>query len=244
MIYIWVRATLDWRDEDAFWAQVRPDFRSKVALWNATFNIPFHLFRHRVRQIAALNLSKVEGSVCVDWEQIPDGALVVPVDDDDWLAPSLANVLDRERECEPGAYWSSSWIGVPWHFGHRVYLTRRRLLPFTPVKWICETNNYALLKGPGTKPLFDSHMRATDWYEGPGRGVVKKIDQRLSVINRTLAAQTSLRTKRGETTRSRLLFRFRRYKKLYNRPRPADPAWCRPYVAMMSDLMDELEVRR
>ena len=54
MFYIWVRATVDWEDEEAFLAQVRPEFDGKLVLWNATFTIPYHLFRHRVRRIADL----------------------------------------------------------------------------------------------------------------------------------------------------------------------------------------------
>ena len=44
--------------------------------------------------------------------------------------------------------------------------------------------------------------------------------------------------------RSELLRKYRRYKKLYE-PSPAATIWrgARPYVAMMSELMDELEVK-
>lgn len=59
-VYIWVRATLDWEGEEA----VRTEFRPRVDPWNATFNIPFHVFRHRVREIARLSHSRVEGAVC------------------------------------------------------------------------------------------------------------------------------------------------------------------------------------
>ena len=52
-----------------------------------------------------------------------------------------------------GCYWQSRWIEVPTRFGHEVYLLRRRLLPWTPPKWILTTNNYAMLKSGDAKTL-------------------------------------------------------------------------------------------
>jgi hypothetical protein len=246
MIYIWLRATLDWQDEQAFWAQAPARLRPRVELWNSTFNMPFHLFRHRVREVAALNQSRVENVVWAEWEEIPDGRRVVPVDDDDWFAPNLADTLEREWGSAQGVSWPHTWIGVPSDMAHRIYLIRRGALPFTRPYWTCDTNNYGLVKSPGSKPMFEHHAFATDWFDGPGRGVVKTIGHRLSVNNRTLGSQTSLRpaTYLGELDRTRLLRRLRRYKRLYRRRRwQREPAWSRPYLAMMAELMDELEPR-
>jgi hypothetical protein len=247
MIYIWVRQTVDWLDEDAFWAQVPPRFKPRAEVWNANLNMPFHLFRHRVRQIAELNLSRVEGATVVaEWDEIPDGAQVVPVDDDDWFAPDLAAVLGAEWDAEPGVHWTGSWIGIPSEFGHRVHLVRRALLPFTRPLWTCESNNYAMLKGQDNRAELAEHGVACEWFDGPGQGAVKKIGRRLSVNNRTLGSQTSLRPtkRRGEIDRARLLQRLRRYKRLYRRPPwGRGLGWCRPYMAMMDELMRELEPR-
>lgn len=242
-----MRATVDWEDEEAVLAQVPARFRPRMELWNSTIDMPFHLFRHRVKAIAALNLSRVENVVHTDWEEIPDGARVVPVDDDDWFAPNLAEVLEREWGSARGVSWAPSWIGVPADFGHRRYLIRRGLLPFTPPHLTCDTNNYALVKGPGSRPLAESHEVATEWFDGPGRESVKRLGQRISLHNRNLGSQTSMRPtkRRGELTPERLLRRLRRHQSLYRRRRwHRDPAWARPYVAMMAELMDELEIRR
>jgi hypothetical protein len=246
VIHVWLRATLDWEDEEAFWAQVPERFRPRAELWNATINMPIHLFRHRVREIAALNQSRVEGAVWASWEEIPDGAKVVPVDDDDWFAPNLIEVLESEWGEEAGIHWTGSWIGVPSVVGHRLHLIKRALLPFTRPFWTCESNNYGMVKGPGTRPLLEEHGFACDWFDGPGRDQVKKIGPRLSATNRNLGSQTSLRPtkRRGELDRARLLRRLRKYKRLYRRPpwgRGLD--WSRPYLAMMAELMDELEPR-
>jgi hypothetical protein len=246
VIYVWTRASLDWSDEEAFWAQVPPRFKPRAELWNATFNIPFHLFRHRVKQIAELNLSRVENVVHAPWEEIPEGARVVPVDDDDWFAPNLAQVLEREWDSEPGISWTGTWIGVPSVLEHRLHLMKRAVLPFTRPYWTCESNNYGMVKRAEFKPLLVEHGFACEWFDGEGRESVKRFGERLNVTHRHLASQTSLRPtpRRGELDRARLLRRLRKYKRLYRRrPWGHGLEWCRPYLAMMAELTEELEPR-
>ena len=247
MIYIWIRRTLNWADEEEAAAQITdPWLKEKLPLWNATFNISYQRFRHRVAQIADLNHSRVEGAVRADWDQIPDGALVLPVDDDDWFASGAARALDAERDPGAAGYlWASRWIEVPIDLGHRLQLLRRRIVPSTPPKWLCGTNNYAMVKGPGAKDLLGHHLRASRWFGDEltrGNGRVKRIAGELSLANRTLASQTTLSQRKHVIRRSELIRKYRRYRRLYKRPLPPDLAWCRPYVEMMADLMDELQI--
>ena len=140
----------------------------KVPLWNSTFNMSYPRFRHRVGEIAALNHSRVEGASTAEWNEIADGALVMPVDDDDWFAPNAARVLEAERDpAVPGYIWRHYWIQVPIDLGHRVEILRRRLLSSAREKWVCGTNNYAFPKGSETKELLGNHLRASRWLEGP-----------------------------------------------------------------------------
>lgn len=245
MIYIWVRETTDWEDERAFRAQLDPRFEPKVEAWNRTFNIPFHVWRGEVKRIAQLNLSRVENSARLGWDEIPEGALVAPLDDDDWFAPDLGKVL--EREYDPGAsgyHWINGFVQVPTYFGHRIHLIRRRLLG-APAKLTCTTNNYALVKGPGVKDLLSRHVQAGEWFDAQEAGAVRKIERRLSVMNRTLASQTQMGGgRRPYVTRSELIRKFQSYRRLYERPRlPDELAWCRPYVKMMAELVDRLRVK-
>jgi len=241
VIYIWVRETTNWEDEHAFLAQVDSELAGKVELWNDTFNIPFHTFRHRVREIAQLNHSRVEGSVCAAWDEIPEGGLVVPVDDDDWFTPDVGGVLERELDSGAiGCYWVSSFIEVPIHFRHRLGLIRRRIRPNTPPKWICTTNNYAMLKTAETEPLLSSHVHASRWVARRKAEGMRRIERRLSVMNRTLASQTSLAHEKSSISRRRLIRRFHSYKTLY--ATEPELGWCRPYVALMAELMEELRV--
>jgi hypothetical protein len=42
-VYICIRRTLDWHDETASAARLRPDFRPKAEAWNATLDPPAEL---------------------------------------------------------------------------------------------------------------------------------------------------------------------------------------------------------
>ena len=243
MIYICVRETTDWTNEAAFWAQLPPKFRPTIQIWNRTFNIPYHEFRHRLREIAQINLAAVRNAVCSDWNDVPDGALVLPVDDDDWFAEDVALAVEKAAEPAFAGYrWLSTFLEVPINLGHRLYLLKRKLL-HTPPKWICTTNNYAIVKTPDSQPLFRSHIRASEWFEQhPAR--VKTIGGRWSVMNRTLASRTSLRLMRPETCRpirlATLLRKYRRYQELYREPACSQLQWAQPYVRRMDELMREL----
>jgi hypothetical protein len=240
--YIWVRTTVDWADERAFLAQLPPAFRPQVDLWNATFDVPFREFRREVSRIAQLNLSRVAQAVVAPLHEIPDGALVLPVDDDDWFAPDVAAVLEGQedpRVC--GYFWASSFIEVPIDFRHRLGLLCRALFPRTPPRWLCTTNNYAVVMGPETRGLLELHTSASRWFSGAGAARVNKIERRLSLQNRTLASQTSLGVRRSPITRRALLRKFRRYESLYDAPPPEpDLAWSEPYLKMMASLMGAL----
>jgi hypothetical protein len=244
--HIWVRRTLDWADEEAVVAELAD--ASMVPLWNATFNVSYQRFRHRVAEIARLSHEHVDGAVVSEWDDIPEGALVLPVDDDDWFSPDAARVLEAEADPEAsGYYWESAWIELPIDLGHRLYLLRRRLFPRTPPKWLCTTNNYAMVKRADAKEALESHIRASPRFEDAlarGDMSVKKIERKLSVANRNLGSRTTLLgLRKRQITRPELLRKYRRHVKLYERTLEPEIAWCRPYVAMMVDLMAELEPR-
>jgi hypothetical protein len=244
MIYIWIRRTLDWSDEEAFWAQIDDRIRPGVELWNATLNMPFHRFRDRVRAIAALNHSEVGDATVADWDEIPDGSLVLPVDDDDWFAPDIVSVLSPRLDGAIGFRWPSSWVEVPLNFGHRLSLFAEEHLG-KPRTFYCTTNNYALVRRREYRELLRFHTVADPWFmavrhqpEGPR---LRLLERHLSLANRNLGSSTVMRRIHR---RSHLLSRLRRYKRLYRRKLRSDLRWAQPYVSRMAELMDELEPAR
>ena len=243
MIYICIRQTTNWANEAEFWSQLPCEFKPTIHVWNQSFNIPYHLFRQRVREISRLNIAAVKNAVCLNWKDVPDGALVLPVDDDDWFAENVGIALEKARDDRRHGYrWHSSFLEVPIDFGHRLYLLKRRLFR-TPPKWICTTNNYAVLKSNYSEPLFRSHIRASEWFQSHPEDV-REVGTGLSVMNRTLASRTSLALMHPETCKvirqRTLLHKYRQYRALYKRPPAKELAWCDPYVRMMNDLMNEL----
>lgn len=240
--YLWVRATLDW-ESPAVHERITPGFEPKVRLWDETFNLPYTAFRAELRRIAQLNLSRVRGaSVTEDWDAIPDGALVLPVDDDDWFAPGVVEAIGRVADPDAVAYrWQSTFLERPISLGHALSIQRRRMLPGLRPHFFCTTNNYALPKASGARKLAERHELASEAFvDAPG---VVHVPGSLSVMNRTLASQTSLGWVSRRLTRRDLLRRYRSYRSLYAAPPERLPEWSHEYVDLVARLMRRLERR-
>ncbi|MBV9311400.1 MAG: hypothetical protein JOZ73_11235 [Solirubrobacterales bacterium] len=227
-------------------AGLNESVRAKVELWNVTFNISYTRFRERVAEISRMNHSAVEDATRIDWEEIPDGAIVLPVDDDDWFAPTAGRALEVLAADGEFAYlWDARWIEVPTDLHYAAYLIRRRLNPNHRSRWTCATNNYALHKRTETRALLGSHVgasRAFAAWLAKDDGQVKHLRAGLSVANRTLSSQTTLGLRKPTISRPVLILKFHLYKRLYRQPPPPELDWCRPYLAMMAELMDELQL--
>lgn len=241
MIYLWTRSTLDWQDEEAFWRQLRPELLEPVRLWNRSFRLPFHLFRHRLRQLSLANLREVRGAELADWDAIPEGALVVPIDDDDWLAPDLAEQLAAVSSPEWQAYrWISGFLEVPTTLRHELGLVRRRWLSETPPRHLFHTNNYAMPKTAENAPLLGRHTLADRHFKAGALPRVRYLNASASLMNRTMASTTTLWSIRGVLGPLRLALKERRYRRLYSGPVPNELAWSAPYRDAMAQLMREL----
>jgi hypothetical protein len=242
VVHIWVRATLDYDDARAFADRLRPDFRAMVELWDTTFALPYRVFRGRLRAIARENLTHVEGAVCSPWEEIPDGALVLPCDDDDWFRSDAAVVAARSAGAG-GVRWQSSFLEVPTDWRHQLGIWRRHVQGPRP-RFLCTTNNYGLRKTAATPELLRSHLAASAWVLAQPEGAVPFVRERLSLMNRTFASQTALRRRHGGPISRRALVRkLARYRRLYDTPLRDELAWAQPYADRMRELTAELELR-
>lgn len=239
MIHICVRQTLDWTDEALVDAQVIPKFRPKLLAWNATFDMPYHVFRQRLKAIAQSSLARVGGCVQTDLEAVPPGDVIVPVDDDDWFAPDLGAALGRVLDPAARGYrWRQAVIEAP-PLWRRARVRVGRLIGRREL-YTCKTNTYAVVNGPGALDLARGHTDASAYFDAHP-GDIREIPATLAVQNRNLASQTALAWGRPSIGQGELLAVFRRYRRLYPTVR-LDPglAWAAPYVAQMADLMQEI----
>lgn len=240
--FIWIRATLDW-GEPGVRERIAPGFLPRVDLWDATFNLPYVDFRAELRRIAQLNLARVAGArVTTDWDAIPDGALVLPTDDDDWFAPDIVTTLEHaQRPGAVGYRWPSTFLERPNSLGHRLYLQRRRLFPWLAPRFFCTTNNYALPKTDEAYQRASSHVAASRAFDGNTEVVA--VSGKLSVMNRSLASQTSLGWRSRTFSAGKLRRRYREYSTLYDETSTGLPAWSHEYVEQVGAVMRQLRLR-
>ena len=130
-------------------------------------------------------------------------------------------------------------------FGHRLYLTRRVLLPWMPPAWSCSTNGYAMVKSESTFDLLGTHTAASAWVDGAAPGEVLYLPDRLSMVNRTIASRSQLSAgdRSHPSTPAEMRRKLARYRRRYGRIDLSDAPWARPYVAMTAELTGELELR-
>jgi hypothetical protein len=238
-----VRRTLDWRDERVFLAQLAPSFATKVEVWNATFRTPYHLFRHAIKEIAMRNHNAIEGITQAQWSEIPDGALVLPTDDDDWFAPDVVSCISKcTTGREHGIHWTQSVLEVPINWMHGVNLLARRVCPLLRAKFLCATNNYGVRKDGAADDVLN-HMPASRRF-GSGTMQLTFIPRRLSLHNRTLASITSMGHGKPTVSASMLRRKADRYRRLYERPNlPRGLEWAAGAIREMREIMADLRLR-
>jgi hypothetical protein len=240
-VCICVRRTLDWSDEAAVNAGLKPDFKAKFDAWNAHFNLSYPRFRQRLKEIAELNLRQVRDAVIVTPETVPPGSLVVPVDDDDWFAPDLVDHLRAAWDpAFPGIVWTPFILEAP--HNPPPFSWFRPFFPKRPLKYTCISNNHAFVYAGPWAGLIVAHGKASHFFDRH-RPQVRFLTRYLSIQNTNLSSQTVLNWNRPTITPAKLTRVFRRHRSLYRRPRlPAELAWALPYVKQMAELTNELKL--
>jgi hypothetical protein len=239
-VYLFVRKTTDWGNEAVFRAQLDPGFAPKVQTWNNTLSMPYHVFRARLCEIADATHGRSGGTKAYQWRDIPDGAIVLPTDDDDWFAPGVArHIAGAMQRGADGCLWTQSVVEIPINFMHRVNLAARKFIPAIGPKWLCATNNYAFRKKPGSERLI-GHMGASKAFASDQMRSAR-LSERMSIHNRTLASITSLAFTKPTISAHYLRRKAKQYERLYRKPALASGLeWTGPYVRQMAELMREL----
>jgi len=238
-VYVCVRKTLDWDDEDVVRARLLPRMRAKVAVWDATLDPPYHRFRARLKRIAQVSLRAVAHAVPAPLGDAPAGAVVIPVDDDDWLAPDLADrVAERYDPRAMGYLWRRAVIEAPRPVRLRVWY------------WLwswkassCNTNDYAVPYDPGVVEVIRTSTVAGAYFDAHAERITR-IRLTLAIQNRNVSSQTAMGWRRPTITPEELVASVHRHRTLYaSRVLPDELVWARPYVAAMDELMREIRVR-
>lgn len=157
-----------------------------VHLWNTTFGISFFETRFCLKQIARQNLAQVSDAEIIpiaELTQIKEGIYVF-IDDDDWLAPDLAQFFSPESQAEyDGFRWGSAVFG-----GH----TQQAVFCRSYSDSFCYTNNYAISSRYLTLDNLENvsqHWKANHHFPSLR---IAAIPHHLSITNKHPAATTCL----------------------------------------------------
>lgn len=256
-----VRTNIDWgaMTEDGFLqqerlststsvmsAEQRQGFLTAIRLWNRTFSMSYFEYRQRLKEIAELSWTRIRNLDLVlrrpDLSAILDSLdeyIVLPVDDDDWFHPDIADVLRRRwRPSVDAFHWPDGlYRPVPFQerfdqSAHQIRLILRKLhADFA-------TNGYALTrtglskcKAPLRGRVLAFHWAAGKTYRQDGFECCL-VDRPLSASNKSLASRTNLQSL---VDRSHLL---RNVPHLMRRTTdiPQSLHWTREYIALTESL--------
>ena len=124
-------------------------------------------------------------------DEVPDDAVVVPIDPNDWLAPELARRIEAARDTACIAWhWRREVLSVPHEDGRKgLSLWRRRRRRSEPD--LCGGCNYAITNRTAFAAVIASPHSASDYFAANGN-FVRELPQTLGIENRSLASRSSL----------------------------------------------------
>jgi SAM-dependent methyltransferase len=264
-VVLHVRTNIDWRTmtEEAFLrqedvsnsaramsAEQKERFLAAIRLWNRTFGMSYFAYRQRLKEIAELSWTRIRNLDAI--VRVPnlmpaldalERYIVLPVDDDDWFHPDVADVLRQHWRPNVDAFhWPDVlYRPVPFQdrFDQPVHQERLGVR-----RWDSDfaTNGYALTRAGLGKCKAELRRRVLAFHWSAGKtfhstGFERSfIDRPLSASNKSLASCTNLNCM---TDRATLL---RNVPHLSKRTTGISPTleWTADYVARTEDLNAEL----
>lgn len=221
-VVLYVRTNIDWGGltEETFLKQEQEsnsvrgmtedqkrEFLRAIRLWNRTFALSYFAYRQRLKEIAELNWTRMQNLDLVvrrqDLFSVLDWlghCIVLPVDDDDWFHPDVANVLRRHWRPDIDAFhWPDGlYRSVPFQDRFDQPTNQQRLVVR---HWPGDfaTNDYALTQSGLRRcgPQEKHRVLAFHWAAGKAfhRSGVNRcyLDRPLSASNKSLASATNLK---------------------------------------------------
>jgi len=223
-----------------------------ASAWNASFSVSFLEFRARVKEISIDNFLSIDDSVLVFLSQhqgdsalkaledaIPEDAIVLFSDDDDWFHPQIFRRI-QNRIWADGCYWDHLFTGlieveIPAQNLRNVTLLRRKGEP------MLFTNNYALtgaaVRRLGLKQVAEHYDTQTaireQWLK------IDPVEAYLSAANKHPCSSTAIYHNRTDPSIYRDLRTHivRYYHTLKSIELDADSLWLKPSLDQMIALV-------
>ena len=225
-------------------------FLRAIRLWNRTFGMSYFVYRQRLKEIAELNWARVRNLDLVvrrpDLISILDGLdryVVLPVDDDDWFHPDVADILRSRWRADIDAFhWPDGlYRSVPFQDRFDKPAAQERLVvrhwddDFTTNGYPITRKGLADIQGSMKHRVLAFHWAAGKTFhrDGVGRCFV---DQVLSASNKSLASATNLKALTDRTLVLRNLPHLRRRTAAIEPPLQ----WAAEYIGLTEQLNEEL----
>ena len=201
-VVLYVRTNLDWgtlteetflRQEEransvrAMSADQKQTLLNAIQLWNRTFGVSYFAYRQRLKEIAELNWTRIRNLDLVVRRQDlltilehVDRFIVLPVDDDDWFHPDVADILRRHSRPDVDAFhWPDGlYRSVPFQDRFKQTASQDRLVVR---HWPGDfaTNGYALTRTGLSRCNTQTRQRvlAFHWEDVPSAGVHAMLDR-------------------------------------------------------------------
>lgn len=221
-VVLYVRTNLDWGSltEESFLHQEecsnsaramsvdqKQAFLKSIRLWNRTFGLSYFAYRQRLKEIAELSWTRIRNLDLVVRRQDLftvldrlDRYIVLPVDDDDWFHPDVADVL--RQHWQPGIdafHWPDGlYRPVPFQDRFQQTASQERLgVRHWPGDF--STNGYALTRSGFSRCNAQAKPRVLAFHWTAGKTFHQPeftrcfIERPLSASNKSLASATNLK---------------------------------------------------
>lgn len=264
-VVVYVRSDVDWEslNEENFFSQERrapgisdeylQKFFVGIQLWNQLYDMSFFEYRRRLRDISAINFDRIVGLDAVvrsfetlqrmRWSKEP--TWVLPIDDDDWYHPELANIC---RENDPNIhhflYWPTIRL-IPVQATDDDEPEYSPQKPFENYKFLL-TNMYAVsnsgiqavpgLERQGVLTHHGRSIQTVKKYHGD-RWNTAEFHQPLALTYKSPASFTQVTWPK---TLDQMEAFINSGARSFERHRMQLPAWATPYAKLAGDLLDEL----
>jgi hypothetical protein len=97
---------------------------------DATFRTSYREFRAAISEITMSSLRAVRGAIIAPYDEIPEGAIMMPCYDDDWTAPHAAEVLvEFFAGAHDRAVWIQAVVQVPLDWMHALKIRAGKVWP-------------------------------------------------------------------------------------------------------------------